>query len=682
MKKAFMRYGAWIILGVMLVALLPGIGQRISVEEGNNKVTVSLLYNNVSNKVSETKLQSVLDEFRGMGLNTVSVMEEDVNALVSRGEVTSIKYNVLCHKYDEQSINIAKFIKANCPDVAFDSHLVMVGGESGKEFFAYSMPRRFTSKDYAFAGTIDGMDIYVFYDGRKELWDYAIGYDEKLIADLKDKGFDIALVHKVKNYGNTEYIEDIDRIVKEFDIEYFNIKSDAYEYKDEDKNHANYENIAKLINDNDMTLVVTENTDQLSNQKCFGYVQIFNAVMGEGGSRKVLRSYETYDDSNADTTNYLYRTKQYFNSTIDRNLKFITVTLPVPDKISHSECADNMLKAVAEYKAKAEAAGFVFVPRTEPFDYNPNKTLNSAICAIVMVMCALLAFEMVSGRKYFLLTLGAMAISALAFLGTFVIPASLVALYPTVYSVVQSCFAMTVFLAFLKKVKDRLPLFPLVLSGVGVLVGALLIGAIGQGVLLSGINYYVNNDIFRGIKLSLLVPIAYTAVIYYIMFVKKEGSGFLVDVRNLLNANIKVYWLLIGCVVAAMGVYYIIRSGNVNEISALEQFVRSTLTEIFPARPRTKEFLIGYPAIVLFIYYVKRTDTDVMKWILAIAGSIVAASVANSFCHVFTDFTTIVSRTINGILIGALVSVCAIVANFVLVKIAKAVSKKLDTEMR
>ena len=39
---------------------------------------------------------------------------------------------------------IAKFIKANCPDVAFDSHLVMVGSESEKEFFAYSMPRRFT----------------------------------------------------------------------------------------------------------------------------------------------------------------------------------------------------------------------------------------------------------------------------------------------------------------------------------------------------------------------------------------------------------------------------------------------------------------------------------------------------------------------------------------------------------
>lgn len=682
MKKAFMRYGAWIILAAMLIALLPGINRRINVERGNNKVTASLLYNDIANEVSETKLASALDEFKAMGFNTISVMEEDVNYLVAKGEVTSIKYNVLCHKYDEQSINIAKFVKLNCPDISFDSHLVMIRDARVKELFAKSVPRRFSESDYAFAGEIDDMDIYVFYDGRKELWDYAIGYNEGLIAELKKKGFDIALVHKVKNYANTEYIEDIDHIVKEFDVEYFNIKSDAYEYKDEDKNHDNYKNIAKLINENDMTLVVTENTDQLSNQKCFGYVQIFNEVMGENGSKKVLRSYETYDDTNADSTNYLYRTKQFFNSTIDRNLKFITVTLPVPGKISYDECADNMLKALAEYKAKAESAGFVFAPRTEPFDYNPDKALNSAICAVIMIICALLAFEMISGKKYFFLTLGAMVLCALAFVGTFVIPESLLVLYPTAYSVVQSCFAMTVFLAFLKKVKDHMPLFPLVLSGVGVLVGTLLIGAIGQGVLLSGINYYVNNDIFRGIKLSLLVPIAYTAVVYYIMFVKKSDSGFFADVKNLLNAHIKVYWLLIGCIIAAMGVYYIVRSGNVNEISALEQFVRSTLTEIFSARPRTKEFLIGYPAIVLFIYYVKRTNVDVMKWILAIAGSIVAASVANSFCHVFTDFTTIVSRTLNGLLIGGMVSVCAVAGNFVLIKLAKAISKKLDTEMR
>ncbi|MBE7012601.1 MAG: hypothetical protein E7416_00780 [Ruminococcaceae bacterium] len=682
MKKIFVKYGAWVVIGVMFLMLIPGISQRISVESNNNKVTVSFLYSNIANKVSEEKLDSVMDEFKQMGVTTVSVMEDDINYLVARGTVTSIKYNVLCHKYDEQSIQIAKFIKERCPDISYDSHLLFTSDVRLKEFLKYSLPRRFSDADYADVGTIDGLDIYVFYDGRKELWDYALGYNEEQIRILKDKGFDIALVHKVKNYANTEYLEDIDRIVKEYDVEYMNIKSDSYEYDDSEKNHENYRGISDIINSNDMTLVVTENTNQLSNQKCFGYAYIFDNAMKADGPRKVLRSYETYDDTNADETNYLYRTKQFFNSTIDRNLRFITVTLPVPPKVSHDDCADNMIKSTKLFIEKAKRAGYEFAPRTGRVDYTPNKTLNSAICAVIMVMCVLVALEMILGKKSFILTLSAFVLSALAFVGTFVIPASLLVLYPMAYSVVHSCFAMTVFLFFLKKTKDRLPLLALILSGVGVLVGTLLVGAVVQGVLLSGINYYVNNDIFRGIKLSLLVPIAYTAVVFYIMFIKKSKSGFLTDVANMLNANIKVYWLLIGCVVAAVGVYYIIRSGNVNEISSIEQFVRSTLTEIFPARPRTKEFLVGYPAVVLLIYYVKRTNADAVKWILAVAASIVVASVANSFCHVFTDFTTIVSRTINGLIIGACIAFVAYVANFVLVKVAKIVSKKIDTEMR
>ena len=140
-------------------------------------------------------------------------------------------------------------------------------------------------------------------------------------------------------------------------------------------------------------------------------------------------------------------------------------------------------------------------------------------------------------------------------------------------------------------------------------------------------------------------------------------------------ADIKVYWVLIGAVILGVGLYYIIRSGNVNKISGLEQAMRTTLTEIFPARPRTKEFLIGYPALVLFAYYMKNSKIHIINWILAVAASILAASVTNSFCHVFTDFTFIVSRTI----IGILVSVAAYIINLALVRIVTAIGKRLNS---
>ena len=152
-----------------------------------------------------------------------------------------------------------------------------------------------------------------------------------------------------------------------------------------------------------------------------------------------------------------------------------------------------------------------------------------------------------------------------------------------------------------------------------------------------------------------------------------------------LKADIKVYWVIIGGFIGIIGMYYIIRSGNVNKISSLEQTMRTAITNAFPARPRTKEFLIGYPSLVLFVYYMRNSNIKLVQWFFAIGSSILSASVMNSFCHVFTDLTVIYSRVLNGILIGAVMSVFAFVANLAFVRIIKIIApkvKNLDSEMK
>ena len=49
-------------------------------------------------KVTAEKLDKQLEEYKNAGITTVSVMEDDINSLVSAGELTCIKYNVLLHK--------------------------------------------------------------------------------------------------------------------------------------------------------------------------------------------------------------------------------------------------------------------------------------------------------------------------------------------------------------------------------------------------------------------------------------------------------------------------------------------------------------------------------------------------------------------------------------------------------
>lgn len=113
--------------------------------------------------------------------------------------------------------------------------------------------------------------------------------------------------------------------------------------------------------------------------------------------------------------------------------------------------------------------------------------------------------------------------------------------------------------------------------------------------------------------------------------------------------------------------------------------MRTAITNAFPARPRTKEFLIGYPSLVLFVYYMRNTDIKLVQWFFAVGTSILSASVMNSFCHVFTDLTIIYQRVVNGVLIGAIVAVFAFVANAALVSIVKSLVpmfKNSDVEMK
>ncbi len=676
MKNFITKFLAWIIIGALFLAMVPALVTRINNEESNKNVQVSLLYNDLRNKVSDEKLEEMLNEYLEAGVNKITIMEDDVNALVARGDITCIKFNTLRHKYDEESMIIADKILENHPNVGYDTYLLMVKKDYAREKLAKMIPAKYTKEDYAFIEEVTEMDIYAFYNGREELWNMTMGFDETVIKELTERGFEIVLSYKPKNYANLKYLDDIDYLVKTYGIRYFNLKSAGIEYKKEETVKKNYEGIADIVTENKMTLVVTEDASQLSNQKCFGYSYIFDAVMGDDGSKKVLRSYETYDDSHADESKYKYRAQQFFNSTVDRNIRFITVTQIAPITVTFDEGADYTLKAVKQYMDDMNALGYTVNGDVNAFDYDVNSRLNGAFAAVIIVMMAYLCLSMLMGKYSFGVMIGALVVSALGFLATLIMPMGLLRLYSTVFCIAVSCFTMTVVMCFAKKYASKMNTIIGTVVTILLTLVLLIIGVSGMCVLLSGVDYYINNEIFRGIKMTLMLPLAYTAIAYYFIFMKKKNVLMGFDIKKALIAEIKVYWVLIGALILGVGYYYILRSGNVNTISALETAMRNAITEAFPARPRTKEFIVGYPCLVLFFYYVKNHNIKLLQWGFAVGASILAASVTNTFCHVFTDVSVMYMRVINGLLLGLIVSVFVFVANLVLVRIVTILMKK------
>ena len=96
-------------------------------------------------------------------------------------------------------------------------------------------------------------------------------------------------------------------------------------------------------------------------------------------------------------------------------------------------------------------------------------------------------------------------------------------------------------------------------------------------------------------------------------------------------------------------------------ISTLELLARNVLEEVFLARPRTKEFLVAFPAIMLAVYCaVKRMPF----WtaVFGLAGTIGLTSVCNTFMHIRTPLYLGFIRTalslVFGIVLGCVYMVC------------------------
>ena len=101
---------------------------------------------------------------------------------------------------------------------------------------------------------------------------------------------------------------------------------------------------------------------------------------------------------------------------------------------------------------------------------------------------------------------------------------------------------------------------------------------------------------------------------------------------------------------------YILRSGNHISFSIpiFEIQLREWLESLFFVRPRTKEFLIGYPVLLCTILFIDKGISRQWLWFFNLLGVVALISVVNSFCHIHTPLTISLTRTLLGLIIGLL----------------------------
>ncbi|MGE7600194.1 DUF5693 family protein [Lysinibacillus fusiformis] len=180
-----------------------------------------------------------------------------------------------------------------------------------------------------------------------------------------------------------------------------------------------------------------------------------------------------------------------------------------------------------------------------------------------------------------------------------------------------------------------------------------LIGIVIVIGLLNGNAFMTGFATFKGVKLVYLIPIMGVLLFTLIEMNRLADQNIKKSLSNtvtLLNKELKYWHVLLLIVVAGIGLFYISRTGNSGSVSDLELAFRQWLENTLYVRPRTKEFLIGFPFFVLALYVMGINR----KWgsILLVPGVIGFLSIVNTFTHLHIPVAVSVLRTLYSVSLG------------------------------
>ena len=155
---------------------------------------------------------------------------------------------------------------------------------------------------------------------------------------------------------------------------------------------------------------------------------------------------------------------------------------------------------------------------------------------------------------------------------------------------------------------------------------------------------------FRGIKMAFVLAWVGSLFSFYSWN----------EIKEELLQNVRRVDILSGVAVAAVLGYVLIRMGNASAgwKPGWEQGLRDRLEDLLVARPRFKEFAIGYPLLLVGLSLPMTTRKTKPFWhagrFWIAVGMIGPISMVNTFCHLHSPLYLAFWRSFNGCALGAL----------------------------
>jgi len=213
-----------------------------------------------------------------------------------------------------------------------------------------------------------------------------------------------------------------------------------------------------------------------------------------------------------------------------------------------------------------------------------------------------------------------------------------------------------------------------------------LIGACFVSAILGDITFFLEMNIYRGVKLTFVLPLILISIYYIQRFpffgkVVASDTDFVAFVKKFCKMEIHLGLLAVLGVIGMAGIMFIGRSGNNGApVPQFEVAFRRFLESIMYARPREKEFLFGHPAVLVSLVALYRKWPQVLHYFLIIAVTIGMGSMVETFAHMRSPFFLSFVRGLDGLALGTLSLIAAWLGCIILTKITKFFGERYGQE--
>ena len=692
-----------ILLFLVLAAILAAIfmiGVRLTVEQANKTYDVVLDYQELEEMAnqSEHPLAWWFREFKTLGITKVGLAEESLNTIMQENDFpvsARMMFEVLQDAAWAEQFP-APFLEA-IQAKHYDDFDVLVEAKSieAYRFIAEALQQRYDHNKFVFYPTAEGGMILIdgtakdalYSEKYKEMDSQGIGFLQKdritgskimylSLGFLPEKveaveAAGMTILPRTASYSRWNDVNYAQAVIDGYQKlaqapEYLIVAGEAIPGNDED-----LDLIRDYVMDNQITLGLIENTTQLQNILQLGVEDVVKNT-----DYQVVRVFTLW--------NYIQNRYQYygyegseeientlFRAVVERNIRLIYFKPMREFKDNHVYITDmeeyrtlfDGLNQRLEEQGIHQGSASRMAANTVPLWIRLILGIGTVAAAVLLIRTIL---PIGRKTKASLFLLGAIGITGLFFLSSY----WTTLLVSFAAAVVFPCLATVLVVKAGKAASDDLPrdtpITRLALRGGLILAGAVaisLIGGLMTAAPLSATNFMLEIDIFRGVKLAQLLPLAYFILVYLAYYgygasKSRPGSLEFEDLKDLMNSSIKVWMILLGVLLLGLGYYYIARTGHDTEImpSTAEMLFRNMLEEDLVARPRTKEFLFAFPSVVMLIYVSVRRF-PVWPILFSLASVIGLTSVVNTFMHIRTPLYLGFYRTGYSLLFGFLLGV-------------------------